>query len=149
MYKKMILISSVQMGLGFLMSYSSNLLEFLIWTTQTESMVDRLTHNLDVIILFGGGAIVGGITNGFLSDCISIRKVGYLVCILTALTCSFLYIAIFIKYFYTTLLLYFFVGVSIFGMATWLLCVCSKVYAGKFEAFAVNAQFIALSSSFY
>ncbi len=132
MYKKMILIASVQMALGFLMSYSSSLLEFLIRTTQTESMSERLTHNLDVIILFGGGAIVGGIITGFLSDCISIRKIGYLVCILTSLTCSFLYMAIFIKYFYTTLLLYFFIGISIFSMATWLLCVCSKVYAGKF-----------------
>jgi hypothetical protein len=42
-----------------------------------------------------------------------------------------------------------FVGFSIFSLGIWLLCVSSKIFGGKFEAFAINAQFIGIASSGY
>jgi len=86
---------------------------------------------------------------GTLSDYFSVRRVGYVVVIFTTLTLSFLYIGIFSKKFATTMVLFIFVGLSILSLGIWLLCVSSKVFGGKFEAFAVNAQFIGISSSMY
>jgi hypothetical protein len=83
-------------------------------------------------VVYCGGAILAGVVIGILCDLISIRKMGYVVIILTALTLAFLYLAIFIKYFYTTLLLYLFVGMSTASLYTWLLCACSKIYSGRF-----------------
>ena len=37
MYKKMFIIIPIQMNLGFIISYSGSLLEYLVWTTQSES----------------------------------------------------------------------------------------------------------------
>jgi hypothetical protein len=48
-----------------------------------------------------------------------------------------------------TYFLYFFVGGSLFAMATWILCACSKIFGGKFEALSVAAQFIGISMFFY
>lgn len=108
-----------------------------------------MTHNLDVILLFGGAAILASLTIGLLCDQFSVRRIGYFVMILTTLSLSFLYIGIFAKKFAATMLLYAFVGFSIFSLGIWLLCVSSKIFGGKFEAFAVNAQFIGISSSMY
>ena len=149
MYKKMLNIIPVQMLLGFFLSYSDSLIQYLVWTTQSESYDQRMTHNVDVIIIFAGGAILASLLVGIFCDYFSIRRIGYLVIILTTITLSFLYIGIFTKKFAATMLLYMFVGFSIFSLGIFLLCVSSKVFGGKFEAFAINAQFIGIASAMY
>lgn len=131
-YQKMLLIMCVMMTLGVFLGYSSNLLEYLIWTTQNLDLQSKLIHNVDVILIFGGGAIIASITTGILCDMISIRKVGYITMIITILTFCLLYIGISAQDLATTLWLYMLVGISIFMMGVWLLCTCSKVYGGKF-----------------
>lgn len=38
LYAKMILIVPIQLQLGILLAYGPNLLDYLVWTTQTESV---------------------------------------------------------------------------------------------------------------
>lgn len=86
---------------------------------------------------------------GILTDLYSVRRIGIVAVLLTVFTLSFLYMGIFSKTFPATMVLFVFVGLSTFGLGVWLICVSSKVFGGKFEAFAVNAQFIGLASSMY
>ena len=60
-----------------------------------------------------------------------------------------LYLGIAVKSIYLTYFLYLFVGGSVFTMVVWILCACSKVFGGKFEAFSVAAQFVGLAMFFY
>jgi len=87
---------------------------------------------MQVMVIFGIGATLSSIIIGWLCDSISIRKMGYLVLTFSVLIFSFLYLAISIKYFYTTFLLYMFLGMATFALFTWLLCACSKLFGGIF-----------------
>lgn len=131
-YQKMLLIICVMMTLGVFLGYSSNLLEYLVWTTQNLDLPSKLIHNVDVILIFGGGAIIASIVTGILCDCVSIRKVGYLAVTVSVVVFCLLYIGISVKSLSTTFWLYLLVGFSIFMMGVWLLCACSKIYGGKF-----------------
>ena len=148
-YKNMFLTLSVMLTLGFFISYSFTLLQYLIWTTKTSDLHTKLAHNINVILIFGGGAILGGALTGVLSDFILLRKLGYAVLTITVGTFLSLYAAISTKGLFITYLLYFLVGFSVASLGCWLLCSCSKIYGGKFEAFAVTAQFIGIAVGVY
>lgn len=96
-YQKMLLIICVMMTLGVFLGYSSNLLEYLVWTTQSLDLQSKLIHNVDVILIFGGGAIIASIATGILCDCVSIRKVGYIAVIVSVVVFCLLYIGISVK----------------------------------------------------
>ena len=148
-YKKMFLVIGVQMTLGIFIGYTFNLLEYLIWTTQYFDIETKLLHNVDVILIFGGGAIFASIATGLLCDCISMRKVGYMSLVMCIGVFCLLYLGISSKKFETTLLLYLLNGICMFMVGCWLLCACSKIFGGKFEAFSVTIQFIGVAVSFY
>ena len=133
MYKKMLLILPIQITLGIYISYSLNLLEYLVWQTQIADSVDqKLMHNLEIIILLCGGALLMCAVVGFLCDWLSMKKVGIWVVILMTSVFVSLFLGIHFKKLTLTSLLYAFVGMSIFGMATWILCACSKIFGGRF-----------------
>jgi hypothetical protein len=102
-----------------------------------------------VMIIYGVGAAFSSALTGALTDIFSIRRVGYAVIIFASIVLSLLYLALNIKYFYTTFLLYMFLGMATFSLYTWIICVCSKTYGGKFEIFAVNAQIIGVAFTGY
>jgi MFS family permease len=104
---------------------------------------------MQIMVLFGFGALVSSLLLGLLCDRFSIRRLAYLMLAYTIVTLSLLYLAIAIKYFYTTLLLYFFLGTTAGALLAWSLSACSKLYQGKFEAYAVNFQWIGISYSLY
>lgn len=148
-YKKMFLVLAVQMTLGVFIGFSFNLLEYLIWVTQDDDLQTKLVQNVDIILIFGGGAILASIITGILSDCISLKKVGRIALIMCGITFGFLYIGISSKKLEITIFLYLLVGFSMFMIGCWLLIVCSKIFGGKFEAFSVTIQFIGMAVSFY
>ena len=132
MYKKMLLVLCLQVTLGLFISYSFNLLEYLVWTTQSTTLSQSLAHNLDVILIFSGGALLASMVTGMLSDIVSMKKLGISIMVFTFLVLCSLYAGISMKSIKVTLLLYLFVGMSVFSMGTWLLCACSKIFGGKF-----------------
>lgn len=85
---------------------------------------------MDVMAIYGAGAVVASIAIGFISDKLNTRKLGYGVLVYNAFSITFLYFAIYIKYFYTTFLLYMFLGMTQFAMLTWIVIACSKIYGG-------------------
>jgi sugar phosphate permease len=132
MYKKMLLILGVQITLGVYISYCLNLLEYLIWTTQPDPEKEKLIHNVDVILIFGGGAIMASIIVGMMCDWLSMKKMGFGVVVFNILVFVALYPVIFAKSLYITYLVYLFVGFALFSLVVWILCACSKIYGGKF-----------------
>ena len=60
------------------------------------------------------------------------KKVGFGSVIFTVCILVNLYLAIAFYSLYATYILYIFVGASLFGLVTWLLCACSKIFGGKF-----------------
>lgn len=120
------------MTLGFFISFSFNLMEYLVWTTKTSDLQTKLAHNVNVILLFGGGAIIGGALVGILCDFFLIRKMGYIASIAAVATFISLYGAIVSKSLFITYMLYMLVGFTIASLGCWLLCSCSKIYGGKF-----------------
>lgn len=145
----MLLIIGMQTTLGFLIPYSYKLIEYLVWTTQSDSELDKLIHNVDVMLVFGGGAIFASIFTGILCDFVSMKKMGYGIMFINCIVFCFLYIGISVKTISTTLILYILVGICTFSLGTWLLCACSKIYGGKFESFSVNIQFIGVAGFLY
>lgn len=101
------------------------------------------------MILYSAGGIFTSILIGFICDKLSIRKLGYGMVIYNGLSLVFLYFAIYIKYFYTTLILFMFLGMTQFAVFVWLLAACSRLYKGIFEVLAANSQLIAISGSAY
>ena len=101
------------------------------------------------MIIYGLGAAFTSALVGTLTDIFSIRRVGYSVLIFSSIVLTLLYLAIIIKYFYTTFLLYMFLGMATFALYTWLMCACSKIYGEKFEIFSVNAQIIGIAFTSY
>ena len=101
------------------------------------------------MVLYAFGGIVTSCVVGFICDKFTLRKLGYGLLIYNGLLMAFLYFAIYIKYYYTTLLLFMFLGMTQFALLTWLLSVCSRLYKGIFEVFAANAQVIAVAVSSY
>jgi len=69
---------------------------------------------------------------GMLSESSSMKKVGFGSVIFTICILVTLYLAIAFHSLYATYTLYVFVGASLFGLVTWLLCACSKIFGGKF-----------------
>ena len=69
---------------------------------------------------------------GMLSEFSSMKKVAFGSVIFTVCVLISLYLAIFAHSLYATYTIYVFVGSSLFGLVTWLLCACSKIYGGKF-----------------
>ena len=149
MYKKMLLIIGVQMTLGVFISYTLNLIEYLIWTTQNTTDHAKLIHNLDGVLILGGGAMLMSFTVGLLCDQFTMKKVGFIVTLFATGVFLSLYIGIAMQSLYTTYFLLLFVGMALFGIVVWLLCACSKIFGGKFEAFAVAAQFVGVAMFFY
>ena len=70
------------------------------------------------------------------------KKVGFIVSILSVIVFIMLYGAIISKKLTIAYFMYFFVGIVLFSILTWLLCACSKIYNGKFESFSVAAQIV-------
>lgn len=101
------------------------------------------------MIIYGVGAAFSSALTGALTDLFSIRRVGYGVIIFASIVLTLLYLGLSIKYFYTTFLLYMFLGMATFSVYTWIICACSKTYGGKFEIFAVNAQIIGVAFTGY
>ena len=104
---------------------------------------------MDVILIFCGGAIVMSLIVGMLCESSSMKKVGFGSVIFTVCVLVTLYAAIAFHSLYATYILYVFVGASLFGLVAWLLCSCSKIFGGKFEAFSVMAQLIGVAMFFY
>jgi predicted MFS family arabinose efflux permease len=102
-----------------------------------------------VMVIYGLGAAFASVLVGTLADIFSIRRLGYGVMIFSSFVLCMMYFALGIKYFYTTFLLYMFLGMATFSLYTWLVCACSKIYGGKFEIFAVNMQVMGLAFTSY
>lgn len=110
--------------LGFISSSATHLLP--------EDHYSRIEAGIFLIVL-GAGAILGGFVSGFLSDKISIMKVGkssffiLLVCMLLSIP---LFIELIENFFYS-----YFLGFAWgFGwhyMDGWLWVACSKIFEGK------------------
>lgn len=101
------------------------------------------------MLLYSAGGVVASLVIGFCCDKFNLRRFGYGLLVYTFLSMGLLYIAIYLKYYYTTLLLFMFLGITQFSLLTWMLCVCAKTYGGLLEVFSLNAQIIALASSLY
>ena len=101
------------------------------------------------MLLYSSGGVAASLLIGFCCDKLNLRKFGYGLLIYTFLSMCMLYLAIFIRHYYTTLLLFMFLGITQFALLTWLLCVCAKIYGGILEVFSLNAQSISLASSLY
>ena len=129
----MLLIVPIQITVGIYVSYVWNLLEYLVWSTQvTDSVNTKLVHNLEMILVFSGGAFLMSAVVGFMCDILAMKRVGIYVVILSVLTFISLFLGMHFKKLALTYFLYFFVGASMFGMVTWILCACSKIYNGRF-----------------
>lgn len=85
-----------------------------------------------MILVLAGGALIMSIFIGFLCDLMSMKRVGMFVVILSTAVFISLFLGLSFKKLSLTYFLYFFVGASMFGMVTWILCACSKIYSGKF-----------------
>lgn len=101
------------------------------------------------MILYGIGGIISSLLIGFICDRLPIKKLGYGMIIYNGLSLVFLYFAIYVKYFYTTLILFMFLGITQFAVFVWLLSACSRLYKGIFEVLAANSQLIAIAASGY
>ena len=102
-----------------------------------------------MILVFSGGAFVMSAIVGLLCDMMSMKRVGIYVVVLSTLTFFSLFLGMHFQKLSLTYFLYFFVGASMFSMVTWILCACSKIYNGKFEAFSVAAQFVGMAMFVY
>jgi hypothetical protein len=87
---------------------------------------------MDVMIIYGLGAGFASAAVGTFCDIFSVRRVGYGVLVFNSLILCFLYIGIYMKNFYTTFLTYMLLGMTAFGLYTWLICACSKIFGGRF-----------------
>lgn len=87
---------------------------------------------MNTMIIYSVGGIFTSILIGFICDKFSVRKLGYGLLIYNGASLLFLYFAIYIKYFYTTLLLFMFLGMTQFAVLVWLLSACSRLYKGIF-----------------
>ena len=148
-YAKLVPLMGVQMMLGTLFAYGYELLKFLIWTSQSEPVEDKLAHNRDTMVLYGIGGMFSSCLIGFICDHLPTRKLGYGLLVYNGLSLAFLYFALYIKYFYTTLLLFMFLGMTEFAVLVWLTAAISKLYKGIFEVIAANAQSVAMAASGY
>lgn len=101
------------------------------------------------MVLYGIGGIFSSCLIGFICDRLPTRKLGYGLLVYNGLSLLFLYFALYIKYFYTTLLLFMFLGMTEFAVLVWLTAAISKLYKGIFEVIAANAQSVAMAASGY
>jgi predicted MFS family arabinose efflux permease len=108
-----------------------------------------MKHDSVTMMLFGAGGVASSIIVGFCTDKFTLKKIGVIVLVFNALSCLTLYLAIYIKYFYTTILVYFFFGMALLGLFTWLAAVCCKKFEGKSDSFAAVLQLMVLSYSLY
>ena len=81
--------------------------------------------------IYGFGAAFASMGTGFMCDLIRIKSMGFAVVGLSSLVLSFLYLGLAVDNFYITAILFMFVGMSTFGLFTWLICACSKTFGGK------------------
>ena len=102
-----------------------------------------------MILILAGGAIIFCAIVGLLSDWLAMKKIGMWVVVFSTSVFISLFLGIHFKNLTFTYVQYFFVGASLFAMATWILCSCSKIFGGKFEAFSVAAQFIGIAMFLY
>ena len=86
---------------------------------------------------------------GLLSDRLAMKKLGMSMIIFVTVVFVSLFIGLALKKIELTYILYFFVGMSIFALLTWILCACSKIFGGRFESFSVAAQFVGSAMTFY
>lgn len=84
------------------------------------------------MIIYSLGGIFTACLIGFICDRLPIRTLGYGLLVYNGLSLAFLYFAIYIKYFYTTLILFMFLGMTEFAILVWLLSACSRLYKGIF-----------------
>ena len=122
----------VQMTLGTLFAYGYQLLKYLVWTSQSDPVEEKLSNNRNIMVLYASGGIFTACLIGFICDRLPTRKFGYGLIVYNGLSLAFLYFALYIKYYYTTLLLFMFLGMTEFGMLVWLLVAISKIYKGIF-----------------
>jgi predicted MFS family arabinose efflux permease len=101
------------------------------------------------MVLYGIGGMFSSCLIGFICDRLPTRKLGYGLIVYNGLSLAFLYFALYIKYFYTTLLLFMFLGMTQFAVLVWLMAAISKLYKGIFEVIAANAQSVAMAASGY
>jgi predicted MFS family arabinose efflux permease len=84
------------------------------------------------MVIYAIGGIFTSLLIGFICDRLPIRKLGYGLLVYNGLSLAFLYFALYIKYFYTTLILYMFLGMTEFAVLVWLIAAISKLYKGIF-----------------
>jgi sugar phosphate permease len=78
----------------------------------------------------GVGAMLGSLVNGYISDKLNLKKVGFYGIIVYLFNCAFCMTALHICQLWIALLASFSIGFIIFYFSNWLSIVCSKVYNG-------------------
>ena len=58
----------VQMTLGTLFAYGYQLLKYLVWTSQSDPVEQKLSNNRNIMVLYASGGIFTACFIGFICD---------------------------------------------------------------------------------
>ena len=142
-------IVPVQVLFGLSVGFAFDLLKFLEWTSQDTSTHSKLKHTMVIMVLYTAFGTLGGGVGGLLVDRLGIKKMGFGILVYSAVNLLFLYFAIWMRAFVSTLLLYAFLGLNQIAILTWLFTVCSRIYGGSFEVITANVIVVVLSVNCY
>ena len=92
------------------------------------------------LICFGIGAMLGGSVAGFLVDKIGIRKTGKLSFILYEVVLLIVVMLLNVNEVFWVCVIGLMLGICISTEICYMMVVCTSIYKGKLEAFAVNKQ---------
>lgn len=97
----------------------------------------------------GVGCFIGGYLGGKLCDIFPIKKIAYSGIFLYILACTLIFIASFIEVFTFSLLASFVLGFEFYYIEGCLLVICSRIFQGVPESFAIVKQFHCISFILY
>lgn len=102
-----------------------------------------------MIIVKGTGCLIGGYLGAFICDKMRIKRVIFLSIILYSISCALIWAGSFVENYYFTLGIGLFFGIQYYFISSCEMVVCSRLFEGKPESFAVVKQFHSVSFVIY
>lgn len=118
----------------------------------TPKVQDKKESNLNAgfcLLAYGFGCVIGGFLGGKLTDRLRIRISSVIILALYLISCLFSIVAAEILEMWSALISCFLWGFVLYYISAILMVICSRLYGGKPESFAVVKQFHCFSFVIY